>query len=951
MLRKATVSYTGTGPDGLPYDTDSSGHYISWNLLGPVTSGDNPPLLDGSCSLFGYVDQSSCQTAGGVWTTGNNSLFYMFGGWMNTIAGAGAYNAPGTSIAAPGSMSNGGSYSCARCHATGVTMVSTVSTTRQPEKTYPGINGYVNFDPDGNGPATSVFWASGVTTTLRSLDGVQCERCHNAQNHFTTGPTTPRDAAATALCLQCHRQEHTVIYTSGGIGANMHPTPATDNSPIPTSEPEYALPAIEVGGTSGYAPQFYGYSTGMEFLNSVHAKYTGNYQQINNPANYASTFLYGTCDLNGYSTFDQPGCEAAGGVWTDDVGCKFDQSNCVANSGIWTALKGTCTTCHDVHQSTVAAVNASAPFTKKCPDCHVNSAVIAPQIDVATMTHPTGAGTPFGNPLNINAGCVKCHMPKPNDGAGRASHIWRISTSATYTTFPTAAEWGAGQKTANIAAAGSYPNAVWIDAGLACGPCHSVSKDNPANRPAKHYFEKAALAAKTAGIHSGSQWSTVCEDCHMNGGDPAAWQINPGVNHHAVGCTDCHLNPGVVQSNLSLETCLSCHGPANPLNLTIQPVEQGTNHHTGNCASCHTTPGVPQFTTANASCQSCHAENMVTWNHPSTASTPAGCVVCHVEPGVPVISTLGVQTVCGSCHGGSSSTTHNGAPYRTVADLSVFAVDMHRTKPKARFNWSKSLSTNYAINFNASSSVCPAGATCSYSWSTGETGKTTSHTFADATTTPVTLSVTASPFGTTDSYTLAVTPVFVNSDPIATATSAFSLDGFEATYTDHSSGGSGNLTVKVTWGDGKVSIVVPGSAPTHVYTRARNYSARATVFDMGVNGSPRKLLTDGAVSRTLAVLPLSISGLVTTSTGTPLQGVVMTLEQVTATKTIVRKRTVTRANGVYTFSNVLPNVATGAATSTTPYTLVPAKKNFTFPAIGTFSVTNAIVSVPTITAN
>ena len=228
ILRKATVFSTGTGPDGLPYDTDDAGHVISWNQLGPIslgTSTTHPPLLGGSCSLNGYVDQSSCQAAGGTWTPGNTSLFYMFSGWMNRTAATGAYNAPGTSIAAPGSVSSGGSYSCARCHATGVVMASTVSTTRQPERTYPGINGNVNFDPDGNGPATTVSWASGFTIP-QAMDGVQCERCHNAQNHFSTGPTTPRDANATALCLQCHRQEHTVNYIGGGIGANINPTPS-----------------------------------------------------------------------------------------------------------------------------------------------------------------------------------------------------------------------------------------------------------------------------------------------------------------------------------------------------------------------------------------------------------------------------------------------------------------------------------------------------------------------------------------------------------------------------------------------------------------------------------------------------------------------------------------------------------------------------------------------------
>ena len=317
-LRKATVNSFWSGPDWLIYDTDSSGRTILWNTPGPISLGTStqfPPKLDGSCSLWGYLNQSACQSAGGAWTSASNSLFYIYGGWMNAIAGTGAFNDPNTSIAAPGAVSSGGSYSCARCHTTGMTLDTAVSTTRQPERMYPSINNYVNFDPDGDGPATTVSWASGFTTG-QPMDGIQCERCHDATTHITTGAqaTTQRGVDATALCLQCHRQERTVTYTSGGRGANIHPTPFSDNGALPVSEPTYTLPAIEVGRTDGsYAPVFFGYSTGMEYLNSVHGRFTGNFQEINIPTKYNSDFSYGSCDLDGY-LFDQPGCESVGGI-------------------------------------------------------------------------------------------------------------------------------------------------------------------------------------------------------------------------------------------------------------------------------------------------------------------------------------------------------------------------------------------------------------------------------------------------------------------------------------------------------------------------------------------------------------------------------------------------------------------------------------------------------------
>ncbi len=557
VLRKATLFSFWNGPDGLPYDTDSTGRAIVWNTLGPIslgTSTTHPPLLDGSCSLSGYPNQSACTSAGGTWTSYNgglgNSLFYIYDGWINTTAGAGAYNDPTTSVAAPGSVFNGGSYSCARCHTTGMTLDTSVTTTRSPEKTYPGINTYVNFDPDGNGPATTVSWATGFTTG-QAMDGVQCERCHDATHHFTTGPTVPTGAAATALCVQCHRQEHMVTYTSGGIGANIHPTPFSDNTvTLPVSEPAYPLPAIEVGRPDGnYAPEFFGYSTGMEFLNSVHGQYTGNFQQINNPANYNSSFSYGSCDLDGFSVYaDQPSCEAAVGSWTDARGCIFNQTNCTNAGGNWTALQGGCTACHDVHNSLFVASQKAAAIRTTCQDCHVNNATTEATIStvptVTVVNHPKDAGTPFDTTRYDNA-CVVCHMAsqavKNGDRVSMPAHVWRINTNANYNTFPTMAQfyggscsvhtgavqnapstpvvylsdtssanctaasgaWTAAIKTgtAQTAPDGSYSNAVWVDLDLACGQCHggSISTATHNNAP---YFTKAGLASAAAVMHS-----------------------------------------------------------------------------------------------------------------------------------------------------------------------------------------------------------------------------------------------------------------------------------------------------------------------------------------------------------------------------------------------------------------------------------------------------------------
>jgi hypothetical protein len=93
-------------------------------------------------------------------------------------------------------------------------------------------------------------------------------------------------------------------------------------------------------------------------------------------------------------------------------------------------------------------------------------------------------------------------------------HLWRINPSASYSMFPTAAEFGIGatatKKIANTAPDGTYANAVWVDVDYACGQCHGggTSASSPAVDSADRrvkglpYYNKATLAAFAEGIHT-----------------------------------------------------------------------------------------------------------------------------------------------------------------------------------------------------------------------------------------------------------------------------------------------------------------------------------------------------------------------------------------------------------------------------------------------------------------
>ncbi len=497
-----------TGPDGLAYSSDLSNDVFHW--------------ANNSISVAGIA--------------GDRNLYFILGGWIGQPALPQAFYDGGY---VQGTQQPTIAYSCGRCHTTGFTMDTSVEYSanrrpRSPEFLFPGITwtpynstGLINFDPDGDGPAVASSWA---------LEGIQCERCHDASTHYTTGPTVARGANATVLCLNCHRQEHTLPYAGGGLGSNIRPTPYTDNGPIAPSEPLYPLPSIEVGSDAGYALQFYGYSTGMEFLNGVHAKFTGNFQQIGDPSRYESLFV----------TEDSSG-QGAG-----------------------------CTTCHDVHQSTVKAVGATAPFKQQCPDCHGVKA----QYLLSRILHPSGTGTPLGNGTDIAGACVTCHMPHPNQGKGAPMHVFRINASVNYSTFPTQDQWNNGSRTANTSSDGTYAGAVWADVDLACGQCHGGSAGPTAVKNNAPYLQKSDLANYATGIHNDKPSARFSYSLAY----PNTLQVNvDGSNSVCLSGTPCDQyswdwGDGSSTTNYRVTTASHTYAAAGSYSVTLVVTDYGTSN-------------------------------------------------------------------------------------------------------------------------------------------------------------------------------------------------------------------------------------------------------------------------------------------------------------------------------------------------------------------------------------
>jgi hypothetical protein len=261
--------------------------------------------------------------------------------------------------------------------------------------------------------------------------------------------------------------------------------------------------------------------------------------------------------------------------------------------------------------------------------------------------------------------------------------------------------------------------------------------------------------------------------------------------------------------------------------------------------------------------------------------------------------------------------------------------------PSATFSWRADSLISKKVNFTA---VDKANQTYSWDFGDGATaaGATTSHTFAGIAPTTVRLTVVDTANGQSATNALTIIPRYVGAaSPISLGTPTITIVGFTGTFHDVSTGGIAPVTIKIAWGDGKVTTMAQGDTATHVYPRSKvePYPYRALVYasDSGVtvNGIASRyrsnVRTDPKNPIRVVVKPLTIMGLVTKSSGTTvLPYARLTLMQ--GTKTV--KRAMSDRNGLYTFTNVVPNIVSGATTSTTPYTVVPSKTGFTFsPAI------------------
>jgi hypothetical protein len=527
MLRKVTAGQIWAGCDGIPYTTSGSNTFDWAN--GKIIVGDVP-----------------------------KDLYYIYGDWM----------LPAVSAVYDG----GGSYTCAGCHVAGY------SDTTNPGVQSIGTPGYVGVQPAAH-PGVSI-------TGTWDLEGIGCGRCHNAtvpsvtaaqiaaSSYPTTAPTNGGMGALAAgvgrsnLCFGCHQSNAKLWPAQGGASGG---TTQYDPTLIPTG--------VSHGAQAGR--DFNGHVIGNSFFNSVHARYAGAQSgngsiTLNSLGKFDLTDPNGVSEYNsifrGYSCWQSATSSSPAKTWIDNGSIEEikDKATCESlyGTGAWRAntanpasdanIQGTCSTCHDIHNSLFVAAQKEAGKRKTCEECHVDNSAIgatdvnAPQI--AKIKHPLGSDTPFDT-AKYESSCEVCHMAmqavENGNQVSAAVHLWRINTDVNYNTFPTTGQFYGGtcsvhtgavqnapylpvvylsdisstnctaasgtwtvvtkDRNAQTAAEGTYANAVWVDLDLACGQCHGGGSDRTTNPPEDGvtYLSKPLLAALTQqGMHS-ADWGGV----------------------------------------------------------------------------------------------------------------------------------------------------------------------------------------------------------------------------------------------------------------------------------------------------------------------------------------------------------------------------------------------------------------------------------------------------------
>jgi hypothetical protein len=429
---------------------------------------ESPIMGNGGAGYpLGYPTQALCESAkkpstgavGYVWTpSATYPLYWIYGG-------AGLEGGP--PMMEPGTQQ----YKCGRCHTTGWTADG--NTAGNPAK-HPWSDGLPTGATVIGGTTKLTKTSTSTSSDYSSWDewGIQCSRCHTGATNGNHGDTTISSLAGgdiVALCMSCHRQESDTK-PRGGVGTvvvNLA-TGATNTTDLNITP--YTNKQAQPDG-------FAHHPDGDEFLNSPHAKFTGQFKDIGCPPyaiNGYTAYAAGNEAANlanpGAPTACTPGAMNLDGSTSSLYASKFAQAAKILGDS--DSAAGSCVTCHDVHQPLNENIAGMSQSVKtECTECHSNPLnTVSPQIDLSTIAHPSGTGTPLENAAtDPTSACEICHQP-----AG-IMHLWRIKADASYNMYGDYTHVDPPSGNVNLSSMANDStgySAMWVDLDNACGQCH-----------------------------------------------------------------------------------------------------------------------------------------------------------------------------------------------------------------------------------------------------------------------------------------------------------------------------------------------------------------------------------------------------------------------------------------------------------------------------------------------
>jgi hypothetical protein len=778
-----------------------------------------------------------------------------------------------------------------------------------------------------------------------------CTMCHTAQHKGTplkpanynantwkpVGTHNPYpyfaiDSSLATFCLSCHSSDK-IRSSDGATLKAIVPSGTGDNH----HGGHTSVPGINVGGVSVAAGSRGDYDPGMGCLGchgTVAISGTGD------PVTHVSDYTYaitGSGLPTAVVAVQKGMAPTLGGADTTSnlcLGC-HDSSEIIQSGASKNHHAGVCSSCHHTdgsYSGTFPAGVGTAPAGDPCQNCHATAQGTKRAVNQGVDHH--------------NGPCVECHgelggvaaMPAPGNTITSAKITDSIITScltchstdrvrsSNSTTIPAIKpklnSYGGindanGDQADNHHRGHSNTPVTDGDPGMYCLGCHGSASVSGSTYSITGSGLPTTTVSTQKGFATGpgaDATSNLCLKCH----NPI--QSGPTQDHHAGTCLTCHKTAAVPGGAGATTQCIG--GTPNSL--------------------CSVTTGIggnvtykPSAVESWENCTACHTESIATMNHPvsaatpSTTGTPSSCDVCHVKVGV--IPTVHIS--CDQCHGGGTvataltGTLAPGVPYKTTTELVSLKNNIHGNKPVANFTQAVSLVADYAMSFDASGST---GAT-SYSWSFGDgatgTGVTTLHTYSSGATVTVTLTVSNGTI--TAKRSKSVTPKYRGISGVAMTAPVVTTTGNHVVLSYVVSGGTGTKTAIVNWGDGTSSRATGtfvGSASHDYASLLTNITGTVTVNDSGTTSGTYKTVVKQPF--TVMAGPMTISGLISSASSTPLSGASVLLKLGTTTKKLAS----TDATGRYTFTNVAPGT----------YTVVPTKSGKTFtPASRTVAATTA----------